>query len=99
VDQQPAPALDACGTDILGRFNFRSNVCSVRMFELTALGVYVCIVPAGLVALVARRPTSLSVRAAEPRDDQQAHNDGQNAQDAVHSLPGVAAPFCCTRVV
>jgi hypothetical protein len=52
-----------------------------------------------LVALVARRPTSLSVRAAEPRDDQQAHNDGQNAQDAVHSLPGVAAPFCCTRVV
>ena len=75
------------------------NVCPLRMFELTAPGVYVCIVAAGLAALVARRPTSLSVRAAEPRDDQQAHNDGQNAQDAVHSPPGVAAPFCCTRVV
>jgi hypothetical protein len=89
------PALGACGADILGR----SNVCSLRMFELTAPGVYVCIVPAGLVALVARRPTSLSVRAAEPRDDQQANNDGQNAQDAVHSLPSVAARFCSTRVV
>ena len=73
-------------------------MCSLWAFKLTALGAYVGIVPAGLVSLLARRPTSLSVRAEEPRDDQQAHNYGQKAQDAVHCLPDVAVAICCTRV-
>lgn len=71
---------------------------SRAVFELTPLGVYMCIAPTGLVPLLARRPTSLDVRAAKPHDDKQVHHHDQKAQDAVHCPLGVTMPICGTRV-
>lgn len=53
------------------------------MFGLTALGVYAGIALSGFVSLPAHGPVSLTDRAAEPPDEEQAQSYDQNAQDAI----------------
>jgi hypothetical protein len=53
------------------------------VFGLTALGAHAGIALSGFVSLPAHGPVSLTDRAAEPPDEEQAQSYDQNAQDAI----------------